>query len=128
MPTIRAACHRASTVGIWFAWEGVPMEPTTWREVLRENAVEVQEPVPPGDLAAGERRLGIELPADLRQMYEATDGLYDGGGEWFVMWRFADLVERNLEAWKLESGDRRLQLGFGDDGTGNPFCIRLDGD
>jgi len=75
----------------------------------------------------GERSLGIELPVDLREMYEATDGLYDGPGEWFVMWRFADLVERNLEAWKAESADRRLQLGFGDDGTGNPFCVRVDG-
>ncbi|MFI5692165.1 hypothetical protein ACIA58_10025 [Kribbella sp. NPDC051586] len=48
---------------------------------------------------------------------------------WFVMWRLKDVAVRNVEAWNgWESQTRRTFLTFGDDGTGAPFCIALNGE
>jgi hypothetical protein len=51
-----------------------------------------------------------------------SNGLDDG--EWWVIWPLERLVTENLQAWDAEMLAREL-LAFGDDGTGNPFCLSL---
>jgi cell wall assembly regulator SMI1 len=107
------------------------VDASSWRQTLRagDDRLELQPPADPGEIAAVELRLGIRFPAELRGLYEAMDGVYDRPGEWFVMWRLGDVARWNLEAWNgWESEARRRFLGFGDDGTGNPFCVALDGE
>ncbi|MGW1341874.1 SMI1/KNR4 family protein [Kribbella sp. NPDC002412] len=107
------------------------MDAGAWRQTLQaaDDGLELQPPADPGEIAAVELRLGIPFPAELRGLYEATDGILDKPGEWFVMWRLGDVARWNLEAWNgWESEARRRLLGFGDDGTGDPFCVALDGE
>jgi cell wall assembly regulator SMI1 len=106
------------------------MDRNTWGQILRaaERGLELQPPARPTEIAAVELRLGTRLPDELRGLYEETDGIYHKPGQWFTMWRLSDLANWNLEAWNgWESEDRRRYLGFGDDGTGNPFCVELAG-
>jgi hypothetical protein len=64
------------------------------------------------------------FPEDLRRLYLASDGVFDAPAQWFVIWPIADVVIRNREAWSCEdSPSRRNLVGFGDDGTGAPFCV-----
>lgn len=75
-------------------------------------------------LDAAEVELGARLPDGLRVLYNQGDGRLRMDGEWWVVWPLERLVSENRAAW----GDRRLPtnvLAFGDDGTGNPFCVFL---
>ena len=70
-------------------------------------------------------RLLAAIPPRLRTVYAAANGRYNSEGHYWVVWPLERLVEDNLAAWN----DARLPnalLAFGDDGTGNPFCVRLD--
>jgi cell wall assembly regulator SMI1 len=88
----------------------------------------LRPPADPDEIAAVELRLGIKLPTELSELCEAADGTYDKPGRWFVMWRLGDVADWNLEAWYgWEAEARRTFLGFGDDGTGRPFCVALGG-
>jgi hypothetical protein len=71
-------------------------------------------------------RLGVELPTVLREMYRANDGRFRSDGEWWVVWPLDRLVDDNLRAWRDGSLERSL-IAFGDDGTGDPFCLRVNG-
>lgn len=106
------------------------MRAPTWEHLLRpENRVELQPPADCDHIARVEQDLSIELPPELRTLYETTNGLYDKPGQWFVMWPLADLAARNAPAWiEWETEARRRFLAFGDDGAGQPFCLALDGD
>jgi hypothetical protein len=106
------------------------MNAAAWRQTLEavDDGLGLQLPSEPAEIAAVELRLGIKFPAELRELYEATDGIYDKPGEWFVMWRLGDVARWNLEAWNSRSEARRRFLGFGDNGTGDPFCVALDGE
>jgi hypothetical protein len=106
------------------------MSEAAWRPLLQAvDGVELQPPVDAAGIAAVELRLGIKLPTTLRGLYEATNGIYAQPGQWFVMWHLDDLASRNLAAWNgWESEARRRLLAFGDDGTGDPFCVELDGE
>jgi hypothetical protein len=74
------------------------------------------------------RPLGAVFPAQLREVYLASNGVFDRSGQWFVIWPLPDVVTRNRQAWSLAgSRARRGLVGFGDDGTGVPFCVRCDG-
>ncbi|WP_250444155.1 SMI1/KNR4 family protein [Actinotalea sp. C106] len=75
-------------------------------------------------MAEVERTLGVSLPEPVRALYRVSDGWYSAAGEWFVIWPLRRLVEGNQDAWEL--GLPRNLLAFGDDGTGDPFCVDLD--
>jgi cell wall assembly regulator SMI1 len=80
----------------------------------------------PITVADAERSLGVEFPVWLRTLYEKGDGRYRTDGAWWVVWPLDRLVALNDAAWR----DERLSdafLAFGDDGTGNPFCVALAG-
>jgi hypothetical protein len=74
-----------------------------------------------------ERRLSVTLPARLRRLYGESDGRFLEAGQWWVVWPLARLAEDNERAWGDGTLARHL-LAFGDDGTGNPFCVALDSD
>ncbi|WP_196073137.1 SMI1/KNR4 family protein [Nakamurella alba] len=80
-------------------------------------------------MAAAESELECRLPDELRQLYLASNGVFEKRGEWFVVWPLASVVERNTFDWDLYPDDeeRADLVGFGDDGTGAPFCVRRSG-
>lgn len=102
---------------------------SAWRELLQaDDRLRLQPPAGADRLDSVERDLGVKLPAQLRQLYDVSDGVYDLLGRWFVIWPLADLVERNGPHWiGWENEVRRTLLGFGDDGTGAPYCIARAG-
>ncbi|GAA1586691.1 SMI1/KNR4 family protein [Kribbella karoonensis] len=106
------------------------MDALSWRELLRRDGhLELQAPATQQEIAEVERRLGAELPVELRGLYEATNGAFHTLGQWFVLWRLEDVADRNVDAWiGRESAERKKYLGFGDDGTGSPYCVALDGE
>ena len=72
-----------------------------------------------------ERRLSVSFPARLRRLYDDAGGRYSEAGQWWVVWPLERLVEGNERAWSDGTLARHL-LAFGDDGTGNPFCVALN--
>lgn len=70
-----------------------------------------------------EQALGVQLPEDLRNVYEAGDGRFNVDGQWWVIWPLVRVATEAPLAW--DRGLPRSVLPFGDDGTGNPFCIDL---
>ena len=101
-----------------------------WRERFgADSDLALQRPATEEEVGAAGRALGVSLPKLLREMYLATDGLYSLPGQWFLVWQLTYLVERNLDDWSASwaVAERRNLIGFGDDGTGDPFCVRRDG-
>jgi hypothetical protein len=78
-------------------------------------------------IAEVERRLSVSLPPRVRVLHEREDGHYSGAGQWYVVWLLARVAEDNLRAWGDGTLTRDL-LAFGDDGTGNSFCVSLQSD
>ena len=77
-------------------------------------------------LDAAEEALGLPLPPGFRAMYLDQDGRYRSGGDWWVVWPLARLVSSTVDGWRSGTLSPGL-IAFGDDGTGSPFCMRVDG-
>jgi hypothetical protein len=99
-----------------------------WRAVLaRDDGVELGNPLSADVLDRLVASLTVVLPGALRSLYQVTDGVFDKCGEWFVIWPFDRVVEENLRAWSGAPTARSRLVGFGDDGTGTPFCVPRSG-
>ncbi|HEY9467796.1 MAG TPA: SMI1/KNR4 family protein [Vicinamibacterales bacterium] len=100
-----------------------------WLSMLAPDGYGLGAPATADELASTEKALDATLPPDLRALYLITDGVFDPAGEWFVFWPLADVVDRNLADWLTyrASPTRSDLLAFGDDGTGDPFCVARDG-
>jgi hypothetical protein len=99
-----------------------------WRAALSDDdGNELQSAASEAEVDRLEGLLAVVLPAELRALYLATDGVFDKPGQWFVIWPLADVVTRNRLAWAEARTARRELVGFGDDGTGAPFCVPRDG-
>jgi SMI1 / KNR4 family (SUKH-1) len=99
-----------------------------WRTVLASNhGNQLRPSASAAELDRAEALLGAVFPDDLRGLYLATDGVFDKPGQWFVVWPLAEVVMRNRQAWAAQSTARQGFVGFGDDGTGAPFCVPRDG-
>lgn len=95
----------------------------TWKEALTAHGVQPGPAVPDERLAACETQMRRRWPRDLRLLYATVEGLYDTSGEWWVVSPVERVVRDNTRAWT--SGELAGDLlAFGDDGTGNPFCIQ----
>ena len=104
------------------------MSGTDWKAVVRAaDGYRTREPAQRSALDQAEVALQVVLPDTLRDLYLATDGVFDEPGQWFVIWPIVELVTRNADAYAVEGNRRRALVGFGDDGTGSPFCVRSDG-
>jgi len=69
-----------------------------------------------------ESRLGVAIPSPLRSLYFDGDGRYRPDGDWWVVWPIDRLVADTSAAWRDNTLHKPL-IAFGDDGTGNPFCV-----
>jgi len=100
-----------------------------WRQLLgADDGYELCPGAGDGEIAAAEAALGAVFPEQLREVYQASNGVFDRPGQWFVIWPLPEVVTRNREEWSLTDSPARLGLvGFGDDGTGDPFCVPRDG-
>ena len=100
-----------------------------WQQLLgSDDGYELRPGVTADEVVEAEAALGVVFPDDLRGVYLASDGVFHRAGQWFVIWPLSEVVTRNGQAWSLEDGPaRRGLVGFGDDGTGAPFCVRRDG-
>jgi len=56
-------------------------------------------------------------------LYLTSNGMYDRSGQWCVVWPLDRLVSDILSAWQ-EGRVPTALIAFGDDGIGNPFCLR----
>jgi fermentation-respiration switch protein FrsA (DUF1100 family) len=99
-----------------------------WRQLLgADDGYELRPGATADVVAVAEAALGVVFPDDLREVYLASDGVFDRPGQWFVIWPLSEVVTRNRQAWAQgDSPARRGLVGFGDDGTGAPFCVRRD--
>jgi hypothetical protein len=80
-------------------------------------------------IAAAQTMLDRVFPAELREIYLASDDVFDRPGQWFVIWPLAEVVTGNHQAWSQDASQTGRDLvGFGDDGTGAPFCATRNGD
>ena len=99
------------------------------RRFVRQSGgvIETGRPCAADQLAVAEAQLSVRLPQSLRILFLRGDGRFRLDGQWWVVWPLDRVVSDSRAAWGDGNLDRRL-LAFGDDGTGNPFCVRLDGD
>ena len=104
------------------------MKPTQWVALLStDDGLRLQHGASESDLDECEAKLGSTLPLALRNLYLASDGVWDEPGQWFVIWPLREVVERNRTAAEVETVHRGDWVAFGDDGTGNPFCVDRQG-
>ena len=96
------------------------MSAKDWLEV---DGFALHPPSTPAMISEAEARLGITFPKDLRDLLLTADGVFDCAGEYDVFWPLVRIVQENLTAWEFEGLARTQWLGFGDDGTGSPFCV-----
>lgn len=92
-----------------------------------DHGYRLNEPASLAELDGAESALGARLPAGLRELYLVSDGVFDTRGQWFVIWPLSEVVARNLDAFAGEGASRSEYVGFGDDGTGDPFCTHRQG-
>ena len=75
-----------------------------------------------------EHALEAKIPDRLWELYAAGDGRFCADGQWWVIWPLERLVSENVQVRAGRSATLPTSLvAFGDDGTGNPFCVPLDG-
>jgi SMI1 / KNR4 family (SUKH-1) len=100
-----------------------------WAKTLAasDDGFGVGAPVEAASLEHAESVIQTALPPTLRALYQVTDGILDKPGEWYVVWPIARLISDNLAAYELERTLRCEYVAFGDDGTGNPFCVKRGG-
>jgi SMI1/KNR4 family protein SUKH-1 len=102
------------------------MTRSEWLALIQARGVRPGPAAVPTLPREAERKLGHPLPAALDLLYLAADGLFDDAGQWWVVWPIQRVVDDTLAAWR--SGLDDSLLAFGDDGTGNPFCVRMTSD
>jgi hypothetical protein len=100
-----------------------------WAGELGAGDLELRPGATEHEVRGAERMLSTAFSSELCALYEVTDGVFDAAGQWFVVWPLTAVVARNREA-RLDAdlgSERRQLVGFGDDGTGAPYCVRRDG-
>ena len=99
-----------------------------WRVLLAgRSGLHLRPGATPSRIDRAETQLGACFPAQLRRLYEVSDGVFDQPGQWWVVWPVAEAVRRTESAWSDAGAGRRQLVSFGDDGTGATFCVPRDG-
>lgn len=105
-----------------------------WRELLDADPSLVGGPLATDrEIEKVEAALNARLPEGLRDLYRASDGVFDRDGQWYVVWPLEQVIENNVGDWSVgvegpTDGPGRADLvGFGDNGAGEPFCVLRDG-
>jgi hypothetical protein len=97
-----------------------------WASVLNVDGFEIRPGVGPNALREASRALGKDLPDDLASLYTESDGVFAVDGQWWVIWPLDMLITENRARWASGVLPSHL-LAFGDDGTGDAFCIEGEG-
>lgn len=95
---------------------------TQWAKLLDRSELVTRPGTTRARLHTASAKLDVKFPVALSALYLQSDGVWDRDGQWYVIWPLNELVERHGDVAGARSG-----LAFGDDGTGNPFCIHADG-
>ena len=100
-----------------------------WRHLLAaDGEYELAPGVAADALADAEAVLGAVFPTALRQAYLASDGAFLRNGQYYPLWPLAEVLRRNSDDWSWDDTPERHELvGFGDNGTGEPFCVARTG-
>ena len=100
----------------------------SWIAALRAaGGCRLRAPATPSSLCTAECELEVTVPAGLRALCLASDGVFDEPGQWFVIWPVTELASRNQAAWAAAGSTRRKLLASGDGGTGSPLCVSRGG-
>ncbi|MFF2274014.1 SMI1/KNR4 family protein [Agromyces sp. NPDC058136] len=97
-------------------------EAESWAVLLDLPYISTRPGATPTRIDDAEGRLHEVMPPSLRALYLQTDGVWHRDGQWDVIWPLQERIARNGHP-----DARRFGLAFGDDGTGNPFCIDAGG-
>jgi hypothetical protein len=107
-------------------WQSYPVA-IGWRQLLgADDGCQLRPGAGPDEVAAAEAVLEAVFPAELKGLYLASDGVFDAPGQWFVIWPLEMLAEENVQRRRAGILPADL-IAFGDDGTGDPFCVPQDG-
>ncbi|MFE2248078.1 SMI1/KNR4 family protein [Streptomyces lavendulae] len=100
-----------------------------WRETALQAfpGVGFREPVPAPELAEAERRLGREIPPELKQLLLESNGVI-GQTSVDTVWAVDQIVEQNRVFWSEPSFAQLYMsfdalLFFGDNGGGDHFAF-----
>jgi hypothetical protein len=77
-----------------------------------------------GRIHAAQAALGRGFAPEFASYLLAVDGVYDEGGGWFAGWPLDRIVTGAPRLW--ERGLPATMIPFGDNGCGEPFCVRSD--
>jgi hypothetical protein len=109
------------------------MPTTNWRQLIGNAFPDARFYIPASarEIGHAERELGIEFPADLRQLLGATNGVAANHGAPLV-WPVEEIIAQNRH-FRTSREFARLYapftdlLFFGAEGNGDQFAYRLDG-
>lgn len=94
------------------------------------DGLELQAPADDAAISAAEMALDATFPPELCELYRSSDGVFDGPGQWFMVWPLTRVVDQNRFDWAdsdARDADRLTLVGFGDDGPGAAFCVPRNG-
>jgi hypothetical protein len=95
-----------------------------WSTVLASMPeCELQPPATEDELRRVEADLDFALPQDLRELYLTSNGVYTRGSEYYYLWPIDRVSADNMEPIRSHP----WLIAFGDNGCGEPFCVRRDG-
>lgn len=113
-----------------------------WHSYVTQLAVETDgspvlqpagPPADPATLAAIEAALRLRLPADLRALYDAMNGVYDPQAYWNPIFPADELIQENSRLRELKIRDPGLYkldfagyLFFGGRGNGDLFAFPVN--
>jgi hypothetical protein len=110
------------------------MEQAMWKELIQQftSECEFSEPVSPGQIIAADSSLGVEMPADLRELLCETNGVQGEYGLGLV-WKLDRIVQDNL-MFRHNANFRDLYMPFdhlyffADAGNGDQFAFPIQAD
>lgn len=105
------------------------MNAIDWAAVIGRAGEYYRMRTPPSAerIEAVQAALDTRFPQELIDLYLQTDGIYDSRAYFDPVWPLDEVLSENLRAFVDDPPPRDQYLGFGDDGTGNPYCVRRDG-
>ena len=97
-----------------------------WISLLAREGYEVAPPQSRELLAQAQAETIPPWPPSLVSLYEACDGVLDLLAQHWAIWPLRQLVEENRHL-RDTNGDFPIEaIAFGDNGCGEPFCVRVD--
>lgn len=101
-------------------------DPRDLTDLFARFSIQTQRGCSEGAVVNAEESLGFTLPFDLRGLLTHSNGLFDEAGQWYFVWPLERIVGNNLALRDQTESSFPVDLvAFGDNGTGDPFCIAM---